>query len=654
MSNLEDLPSESMDDEDSQEEDAEDAETRHFMSVCYALANYQLDCAPEVARMDRYFHLLSDDDRALLTEDIDSRIDQIRGSIALNQQFLDFLLMPHKDELLHHAYSKAYLMAERVKQQAAAAEAASASAAVVAPALASGEGGPNSKGPGASPETAARIFASLPPSMQALLGPPGDSPPLFPPPQPASTEGPTAETDSHSQSARGPSGPSGSPSGRSKTSEGPGDGAAADEERACCRCKPCQRMNLPVPERLAQFSWPQALDLFRDSTSHPTASRNISKVRSTLRQFVRDWSTEGEQERRECYQPLLDALEEYLPVSCRRPDGNAPKVLCPGSGLGRLPYEVMKRGYSCQGNEFSYFMLFGSNFILNFSVQREALVLMPYCLASNNRLGHEDHLREIRVPDEAPAETIRPEVVAANRQEFSMCAGEFVEVYTAPNQLKDWDGILTCFFIDTAKNVITYVRAIAGLLRTGGLWANLGPLLYHFAEMSNEFSIELSWEELKPIIAKYFDFQKVEMRDAYYSSNARSMMRVKYHCVYFVAIRNDVPVTGASNPTNASAVRRAHMEMESAAHAHAHAHAHTHDGEVCTSHSHGGHGHGGPGPGMSPPGGMQGHRHSHDGQGPADTPLARGGPEKEAGGANTDGGASKKEEDGANVTMGGA
>ncbi len=41
------------------------------------------------------------------------------------------------------------------------------------------------------------------------------------------------------------------------------------------------------------------------------------------------------------------------------------RVLCPGAGLGRLVFEVVCRGYACQGNEFSYFMLFVSNFVLN-------------------------------------------------------------------------------------------------------------------------------------------------------------------------------------------------------------------------------------------------------------------------------------------------
>lgn len=41
------------------------------------------------------------------------------------------------------------------------------------------------------------------------------------------------------------------------------------------------------------------------------------------------------------------------------------KVISPGSGLGRLPLEICLRGYQSMGNEFSYFMLILSNFILN-------------------------------------------------------------------------------------------------------------------------------------------------------------------------------------------------------------------------------------------------------------------------------------------------
>ena len=51
------------------------------------------------------------------------------------------------------------------------------------------------------------------------------------------------------------------------------------------------------------------------------------------------------------------------------------------------------------------------------------------------------------------------------------------------------------FFLDTAKNIFLYIRTIASILRHGGAWVNLGPLLFHYAESPGEVSIELSWEE---------------------------------------------------------------------------------------------------------------------------------------------------------------
>lgn len=37
-----------------------------------------------------------------------------------------------------------------------------------------------------------------------------------------------------------------------------------------------------------------------------------------------------------------------------------------------------------------------------------------------------------------------------------------------------WDCVTTCFFIDTAHNVIEYVETIWKILKPGGVWINLG------------------------------------------------------------------------------------------------------------------------------------------------------------------------------------
>ncbi|KAL3229304.1 hypothetical protein MRX96_023621 [Rhipicephalus microplus] len=92
-------------------------------------------------------------------------------------------------------------------------------------------------------------------------------------------------------------------------------------------------------------------------------SLDMDKVQAVLKQFVREWSSEGAEERRACFQPILDAISEHFPLN--EVDPSTIHILVPGAGLGRLAYEIARQGYCCQGNEFSLFMLFASNFILN-------------------------------------------------------------------------------------------------------------------------------------------------------------------------------------------------------------------------------------------------------------------------------------------------
>ncbi len=40
---------------------------------------------------------------------------------------------------------------------------------------------------------------------------------------------------------------------------------------------------------------------------------DLDKVRSTLKQFVREWSEEGKAERDACFQPLIDEIDARFP-----------------------------------------------------------------------------------------------------------------------------------------------------------------------------------------------------------------------------------------------------------------------------------------------------------------------------------------------------
>jgi carnosine N-methyltransferase len=267
--------------------------------------------------------------------------------------------------------------------------------------------------------------------------------------------------------------------------------------------------------------------------SIPSNSRNISKMRSTLKQFVREWAIEGKEERDQSFGPLVGALTKYVPVRGT--------VICPGSGIGRLPYEIANLGYETHLNEFSYHMLISAYFVLNgIEGGVGSKLIFPYALNYAHSLGEKERLTPVRIPDEFPT--------VHGGGSMNMAAGEFVDVFT------DWptpvSAVVTCFFIDTAKNLLVYIRTIARLVRPGGLWANMGPLLYHYAEQADEISLEFSYEEIREFIGEYFDIVEEKTTDSpcVYSSSPNSLSQTEYQCIFFAAIRNHVEVTGESNP----------------------------------------------------------------------------------------------------------
>jgi len=249
----------------------------------------------------------------------------------------------------------------------------------------------------------------------------------------------------------------------------------------------------------------------------------MSKVRSTLRQCVRDWSTNGASERQQCYAPILSKLESLFPDA---EDRRHRRVLIPGSGLGRLTWEVAKRGFFSQGNEFSYYMLLCSYYILNVLKGINQVTIFPWITETKNLVKTSDQMQPVTIPDVDPA-SLGPD------SQFSMVAGDFEEVFK--DQPHSWDCVATCFFIDTAHNVLNYIKIIAEILKVGGYWINFGPLLYHFADMFGELSIELSWEEIKRTLPSFgLELLHEELgMPSVYTGHPTSMLQQHYSCVFF-------------------------------------------------------------------------------------------------------------------------
>ncbi|KAJ3696151.1 hypothetical protein LUZ60_001528 [Juncus effusus] len=279
------------------------------------------------------------------------------------------------------------------------------------------------------------------------------------------------------------------------------------------------------------------------SHSHETSSHNwmgpasqsnvplvdVDKVRCIVRNIVRDWAEEGKKEREECYKPILDELNHLFP---NRNKQRPPSCLVPGAGLGRLALEISSLGFESQGNEFSYYMMICSSFILNHTREANEWTIYPWIHSNCNSLSDFDQLRPVSFPDILPAS-------AGITEGFSMCGGDFVEVYNDATQEGTWDAVVTCFFIDTAHNVVEYIEIISKILKNGGVWINMGPLLYHFADSygEDEMSVELSLEDVKKVAYSYgFEMEVEKMIETTYTGNRKSMMQNRY-CAAFWTMR---------------------------------------------------------------------------------------------------------------------
>lgn len=265
-------------------------------------------------------------------------------------------------------------------------------------------------------------------------------------------------------------------------------------------------------------------DVFDDIASGTDASAKIDAIddkmeslRSLLRQAARDWSAEGREER-QLYTAILSRLDRYLP---RGQDAGL-RVLVPGAGLGRLAYEVAAMGYETQGCEFSLFMLLMSERILNHG---RPFVVYPYLFPFSN-LEHSDHqLASVTLPDVAPS--------LPDGSQFSMVAGDFTHIYR--QQEACWDAVVTCFFMDTAKNIVDYVHLIRQLLKPGGIWVNAGPLQWHWDGTPDEVSIELTLDELRRLIVDLgFTFLEEEVHESAYAQQRASMHQSYYRCSLMV------------------------------------------------------------------------------------------------------------------------
>jgi carnosine N-methyltransferase len=324
-----------------------------------------------------------------------------------------------------------------------------------------------------------------------------------------------------------------------------------------------------VPEKYIHDEY-RIYSIVLDHMNIQTSQNDMEKARSCINQFYREWSAEGDVERRKCFGPVITALKsEYARRSETTSDMDRSeiKVLVPGTGLGRLVFDVCHVGFSVEGNEISYHELMASSLVLNHTEKVGQYKIAPFALNASNHLSRADQFQTFQIPDVHPGSELS-KAAGSNvpaHERMSMSTGDFCVLYSQPDYRESFDAVATVFFIDTAPNIIRYIEAVRNCLKVGGIWINLGPLLWHHVsrkdsngdendgqeKKSTKFvdagigdpgAVELTNEEVVTLVEYMgFTMEKNESGafETGYISNPRSMLQSTYRPSFWVARKKD-------------------------------------------------------------------------------------------------------------------
>lgn len=279
------------------------------------------------------------------------------------------------------------------------------------------------------------------------------------------------------------------------------------------------------------------VDIAENDKDHKLQPDRTS-VSQALKHVVRDWSIDGQHERLATYPCILETLKEHSPGLLDRAGGNPVKVLLPGAGLNRLAHEISAlRSLQAEvtTNEFSPYMNIVYHYLLSLRTPA-SLYFHPY----PDNWSHQTTLSELHRGVHAPD-------ILPSWSDVVLVEGDFTHVFQDSEWSGSQDVLITHFFIDTARNLFSYIDTINRLLKPGGIWINLGPLLW-----SHNAQLQLSLEELVKLSeAMGFDFLETDERwggktlpgltvrsiHAPYGFNHRTLSQNAYKAQFWVATK---------------------------------------------------------------------------------------------------------------------
>lgn len=163
--------------------------------------------------------------------------------------------------------------------------------------------------------------------------------------------------------------------------------------------------------------------------------------------------------------------------------------------------------------------------------------LSPYAHWFSHQLSNESLFRRISFPD----------ILPRFNPSFHLVEGDFLELKppaTHSSCLNGYDYIITLFFIDTSLDVLTTLNHIYNLLKPGGTWVNLGPLLW---TGGGQAKVELSLEEVLQAaeeIGFILETDKTNLAshktiECEYTGDKNAMMRWMYKAEFWVSRKRE-------------------------------------------------------------------------------------------------------------------
>ena len=292
--------------------------------------------------------------------------------------------------------------------------------------------------------------------------------------------------------------------------------------------------------QLNQLFYNKVASLYSEDFNHITYTKEEYEQNRVFEEYLirgffmsclmRDWTLESKPERDNNYGNVLKEVKKYFNFDDKilMKTKNF-KALVPGTGCSRMAFELAKRGFDVEVNDFCFIYILCDDYLFNYSHKNE-FQFCPSIHSFTNNYSESSIIKRYSFPDV----DIREELEKNEAKPITFIKGDFLLKYKGIKN--KYDLIVTLFFIDVSKNIIEYVEIMHDLLKKGGIWVNLGCLDYYFSRY--HISIDLTWDELRQVILNYdFDIKNEVTEFVPYGVKVGSMVSDSYGTVLFTAVK---------------------------------------------------------------------------------------------------------------------